>query len=103
VSKYSNRQNPINKTQVAFHPTLCYQYGKLWSVAWPPDRAVPNIVEAIMSEVRGASPEICAKAYSMRFRAAVTDILAITTLLFAFAASVNALLHFAERWVRHHG
>ena len=34
---------------------------------------------------------------------AVTDILAITTLLFAFAASVNALLHFVERWVRHHG
>jgi hypothetical protein len=59
-----------------------------------------------MSELRGASPEICAKAYSIpieRLRAAVTDILAITTLLFAFAASVNTLLHFAELWVRHHG
>ena len=34
---------------------------------------------------------------------AVTDILAITMLLFCFAASVNAILHFVERWVRHHG
>jgi NitT/TauT family transport system permease protein len=33
----------------------------------------------------------------------VTDILALTMLLFIFAASVNALLHFVERRVQHHG
>lgn len=32
---------------------------------------------------------------------AVVDIMALTTLLFVFAASINALLHFIERWVRH--
>ena len=34
---------------------------------------------------------------------AVTDIMAITMLLFVFAAAVNAILQFAERWVRHNG
>jgi NitT/TauT family transport system permease protein len=34
---------------------------------------------------------------------AVTDIMAITLLLFVFAAAVNATLQFAERWVRHNG
>ena len=34
---------------------------------------------------------------------AVTDILAITTLLFVFAVSVNAILHFIEQWFRHDG
>jgi NitT/TauT family transport system permease protein len=34
---------------------------------------------------------------------AVVDILAITTLIFIFAASVNACLHFFERLVRHNG
>ena len=33
----------------------------------------------------------------------VTDILALTTLLFLFAAAVNALLHAIERRVQHHG
>ena len=33
----------------------------------------------------------------------VVDILALTMLLFAFAAIVNALLHVIERRVRHHG
>lgn len=33
----------------------------------------------------------------------VTDILALTMLLFAFAAVVNALLHVVERWAQHHG
>jgi NitT/TauT family transport system permease protein len=33
----------------------------------------------------------------------VVDILALTMLLFAFAAIVNALLHVVERRVRHHG
>ena len=33
----------------------------------------------------------------------VVDILALTMLLFAFAASVNALLHAVERRVQHHG
>ena len=33
----------------------------------------------------------------------VVDILALTMLLFAFAATVNALLHFVERRVQHHG
>jgi NitT/TauT family transport system permease protein len=33
----------------------------------------------------------------------VVDILALTMLLFAFAAVVNALLHVVERRVRHHG
>jgi NitT/TauT family transport system permease protein len=32
---------------------------------------------------------------------AVVDILALTTLLFVFAASINALVHFFERWARH--
>lgn len=32
---------------------------------------------------------------------AVVNIMALTTLLFVFAASVNAFLHFVERWVRH--
>jgi NitT/TauT family transport system permease protein len=32
----------------------------------------------------------------------VTDILALTMLLFIFAAAVNALLHFVERKVQHH-
>jgi NitT/TauT family transport system permease protein len=34
---------------------------------------------------------------------AVTDIMAITLLLFVFAASVNGLLRLAEQWVRHNG
>jgi NitT/TauT family transport system permease protein len=34
---------------------------------------------------------------------AVTDIMAITLLLFAFAALLNAMLQRAERWVRHNG
>jgi NitT/TauT family transport system permease protein len=34
---------------------------------------------------------------------AVTDILALTLLIFVFAASLNASLHFVERWVRHGG
>jgi NitT/TauT family transport system permease protein len=34
---------------------------------------------------------------------AVVDILALTTLIFAFAVSINACLHFVERWVRHNG
>ena len=34
---------------------------------------------------------------------AVNDIMAITLLLFVFAASVNALLGFVERQVRHGG
>jgi NitT/TauT family transport system permease protein len=33
----------------------------------------------------------------------VVDILALTLLLFVFAATVNALLHFVERRVQHHG
>jgi NitT/TauT family transport system permease protein len=32
---------------------------------------------------------------------AVTDILALTLLIFAFAASLNVSLHLVERWVRH--
>jgi NitT/TauT family transport system permease protein len=34
---------------------------------------------------------------------AVTDIMAITLLLFVFAATVNGMLRFAEQWVRHNG
>jgi NitT/TauT family transport system permease protein len=34
---------------------------------------------------------------------AVIDIMAITMLLFMFAAGVNAILQSVERWVRHHG
>lgn len=34
---------------------------------------------------------------------AVTDILALTLLIFIFAASLNASLHFIERWFRHGG
>lgn len=34
---------------------------------------------------------------------AVTDIMAITLLLFAFAAAVNTILQLTERWVRHNG
>jgi len=34
---------------------------------------------------------------------AVTDILALTLLIFIFAALLNASLHFIERWVRHGG
>jgi NitT/TauT family transport system permease protein len=34
---------------------------------------------------------------------AVVDIMAITLLLFIFAAMINTALQFAERWVRHHG
>jgi NitT/TauT family transport system permease protein len=34
---------------------------------------------------------------------AVTDIMAITMLLFVFAAAVNTALQFAERWVRYRG
>jgi NitT/TauT family transport system permease protein len=34
---------------------------------------------------------------------AVTDILALTLIVFAFAACLNASLHFIERWVRHGG
>jgi NitT/TauT family transport system permease protein len=36
-------------------------------------------------------------------RHAVTDVLAITLLLFLFAAGINAFLTFIERWSRHHG
>lgn len=36
-------------------------------------------------------------------RHAVTDVLAITLLLFSFAVGVNAFLTFIERWSRHHG
>jgi hypothetical protein len=32
---------------------------------------------------------------------AVTDILALTILLFGFAAAVNAAFWLAERWARH--
>jgi len=34
---------------------------------------------------------------------AVVDIMAITMLLFIFAAAINSLLQFAERWARHNG
>ncbi len=34
---------------------------------------------------------------------AVVDIMALTTLLFVFAACINGLLHFIEGWVHHNG
>jgi NitT/TauT family transport system permease protein len=34
---------------------------------------------------------------------AVIDIMAITMLLFVFAAVLNSILQLAERWVRHNG